>query len=87
MRQSVLLGLSALSSIGITVPVQDSPRQRLLDGLGLPANYRGLMGGKPLPFTPEPRDPNDDFIDSVGEDLEHKMNTQFCINGPNTRNV
>jgi hypothetical protein len=87
MRQSLLLGLSALSSIGTTVLVQDSPRQRLLNGLGLPANYCGLMGGKSLPFTPKPGDPNDDLVDSVGEDLDHKINTHICINGSNTRNV
>lgn len=60
----VLAGLS-LSEVGLAVPVQDSPRQRLLDGKPLPAKYR-----KTNPYTPGYRDPWDKAVDSVGEHLD-----------------
>ncbi|KAF5018734.1 hypothetical protein F66182_9269 [Fusarium sp. NRRL 66182] len=61
---------SALLGACTGVPVQDSPRQRLLNGLGLPAGYRGVTGGKTLPFTPGHKDPNDNPVDSIGDDLD-----------------
>lgn len=62
--------LAAILSLCGCVPVEDSPRQRLLKGLGLPPSYRGVTGGKTLPFTPEHRDPDDNAVDSVGEHLD-----------------
>ncbi|KAK2667474.1 Cupin 1 [Fusarium oxysporum f. sp. vasinfectum] len=62
--------LAALLDICAGVPVEDSPRQRLLKGLGLPPNYRGVTGGKKVPFTPGHRDPIDKPVDSVGDELD-----------------
>lgn len=59
----------SLGEIGLAVPVQDSPRQRLLDGKPLPAKYRTAKTGAP-PYTPGNRDPWDKPIDSVGDDLD-----------------
>lgn len=64
----LLLAVAALSELGLTIPVQDSPRQRLLDGLQLPASYR-----KPKvapPYTPGHKDPFDKAIDTVGSKLD-----------------
>lgn len=52
------------------VPVQDSPRQRLINGLPIPSNYKGVTGGGRLPFTPGHRDPNDNAVDAIGEKLD-----------------
>ena len=69
--QARLLFVSALfCHLSGAVPVQDSPRQRLLDGLGLPGNYRSVLGGGRLPFTPGHKDPLDSPVDSVGDDLD-----------------
>ena len=64
----VLLGLS-LSELGRAVPVQDSPRQRLLDGKPLPLRYRTPKTGAP-PYTPGNNDPWDRAVDAVGDDLD-----------------
>lgn len=61
---------SVLLDICAGVPVQDSPRERLLKGLGIPDNYRGVTGGKKIPFTPGDRDPYDSPVDSVGDKLD-----------------
>ncbi|KAK0737363.1 RmlC-like cupin domain-containing protein [Apiosordaria backusii] len=60
--KSLLLGAALVSSI----PVQDSPRQRLLDGKPLPAMYRS----KNPPYTPGHRDPYDSAVDAIGEGLD-----------------
>jgi hypothetical protein len=62
-----LIALGAvLGQPATAVPIQDSPRQRLLDGHGLPAKYRV----KPQnPYTPDYPDPYDSAIDSVGRKL------------------
>lgn len=70
MHAYLFFTVSALLSVCNGVPVQDSPRQRLLKGLELPAGYRGLTGGKRLPFTPGHKDSNDNPVDSVGDDLD-----------------
>lgn len=57
-----------LNELGLAVPVQDSPRQRLLDGHKLPAKYRKTK--KAPPYTPGDRDPFDNAIDSVGKKLD-----------------
>jgi quercetin dioxygenase-like cupin family protein len=54
-----------LLPVAHAVPVQDSPRQRLLDGHGLPSKYR-----TPKPYTPSHRDPYDSAVDSVGRKLD-----------------
>jgi hypothetical protein len=48
------------------VPIQDSPRQYLLDGTQLPLKY----SKKASPYTPKHRDPYDSAIDSVGGKLD-----------------
>lgn len=55
-----------LAGLGLCVPVQDSPRQRLLDGKPLPAKYRKSA----KPYTPGHRDPYDGAVDSIGRDLD-----------------
>ncbi|KAJ4189964.1 hypothetical protein NW767_011462 [Fusarium falciforme] len=70
MRYSPLLSTSLLLSFCAAVPVQDSPRERLLRGLKLPSSYNGVAGGKRLPFTPGYKDPYDNAVDSVGEKLD-----------------
>ena len=65
--KALLTGL-ALASLGLAVPVQDSPRQRLLDGKPLPAKYRKSSSAPP--YTPDHRDPYDRAVDSIGEDVD-----------------
>ncbi|KAH6854742.1 RmlC-like cupin domain-containing protein [Chaetomium sp. MPI-CAGE-AT-0009] len=64
---TALLLAAGLSDLGAAVPIQDSPRQRLLDGKPLPAKYRKST---PSPYTPEYRDPYDKAIDAIGEGLD-----------------
>lgn len=65
---SLLLVGAALSPLGLAVPVQDSPRQRLLDGHPLPSKYRNADS----PYRPGYRDPLDKAVDSIGEGLDPK---------------
>ena len=58
---------AALSDLSAAVPIQDSPRQRLLDGKPLPGKYRRSTSN---PYTPEYRDPYDRAVDSIGEKLD-----------------
>ncbi|KAK1750306.1 oxalate decarboxylase OxdC 1 [Echria macrotheca] len=59
--------LLAAAAVVDAVPVQDSPRQRLLDGKGLPSRFYQ----KPKnPYTPGFRDPLDSAVDSVGRKLD-----------------
>ncbi|TQN65992.1 Oxalate decarboxylase OxdC, partial [Colletotrichum shisoi] len=51
---------------GLAIPVQDSPRQRLLDGKGLPTKYRAASS----PYTPGHKDKYDGPVDSVGDELD-----------------
>lgn len=69
MRLSPLLalGASTLNHLASAVPVQDSPRQRLLDGKPLPARYRKANNN---PYTPGHRDPYDSAVDAIGEGLD-----------------
>jgi hypothetical protein len=60
--------LIALNESVFAVPVQDSPRQRLLDGYGLPSKYRQTK--ITTPYTPGNRDPLDKAIDAVGGQLD-----------------
>jgi hypothetical protein len=48
--------------------VQDSPRQRLLDGYELPAKYRKTNIAPP--YTPGNKDPLDRAVDAVGDNLD-----------------
>lgn len=58
-----VLGLIAPT---LAIPVQDSPRQRLLDGKGLPSKYRSSAP----PYTPGHKDKYDGPVDSVGDELD-----------------
>ncbi|KAH7409448.1 oxalate decarboxylase family bicupin [Cadophora sp. MPI-SDFR-AT-0126] len=67
--QSSLVLLSAvLLELGIAIPVQDSPRQRLLDGKPLPANLRKSKLSSP--YAPGFKDPLDKAVDAVGDKLD-----------------
>jgi len=64
-----LLLAAAAGQLASAVPVQDSPRQRLLDGKGLPNKFWKNL--KPVnPYKPGFRDPLDKAVDSVGEGLD-----------------
>jgi hypothetical protein len=65
--QLLLLG-ATLTNLCAAVPVQDSPRQRLLDGHSLPSRYRKALASSP--YGPGNEDPLDRPIDSVGDDLD-----------------
>ena len=67
-HQIFILALACQLCAGI--PVQDSPRQRLLNGLNISPEYNGVSGGAHLPFTPGHRDPYDKAVDSVGDKLD-----------------
>ncbi|KAK0656211.1 oxalate decarboxylase oxdC [Cercophora newfieldiana] len=65
---AVLLAAAAGQFVS-AVPVQDSPRQRLLDGKGLPEKFWKDL--KPAnPYKPGFRDPYDGAHDSVGKKLD-----------------
>lgn len=65
-RLLLCLALS-LNELGLAVPVEDSPRQRLLNGLPLPPNLQKSKAAPP--YTPGNKDSFDKAIDAVGEDL------------------
>jgi hypothetical protein len=65
---SKVLLFAALSGLGLAIPVQDSPRQRLLDGYELPAKYRKTDIAPP--YTPGNKDPLDRAVDAVGDKLD-----------------
>jgi hypothetical protein len=67
LSSAILVLGAALSDLASAVPVQDSPRQRLLDGKPLPAKYRK---NPPPPYTPGHRDPYDGAVDSIGKKLD-----------------
>ncbi|KAK3298738.1 RmlC-like cupin domain-containing protein [Chaetomium fimeti] len=67
LSSTALLLAVGLRDLAAAVPIQDSPRQRLLDGKPLPAKYRKST---PAPYTPEYRDPYDKAIDAIGEGLD-----------------
>ncbi len=58
---------AALSNLVAAVPIQDSPRQRLLDNKPLPAKYRKSVTN---PYTPDYHDPYDSAIDAIGKKLD-----------------
>lgn len=66
--QVFLLALACQLCAG--VPVQDSPRQRLLNGLDIASEYDSVSGGGHLPFTPGHRDPYDSPVDAIGDELD-----------------
>ena len=66
--QTTALLLVAFAELGLAVPVHDSPRQRLLNGYGLPAECRETKIAPP--YTPGHRDPLDKAIDAVGDNLD-----------------
>ena len=57
---------AALSSPVFAVPIEDSPRQWLLNGKGLPPKFRKSAA----PYTPEHRDRYDHAVDAVGKKLD-----------------
>lgn len=63
--KTAIVAVAALSELTFAVPIQDSPRQRLLDGKPLPSKYRIEN-----PYTPGYKDPYDKAVDSVGKNLD-----------------
>lgn len=63
----LILGL-ALSKSSNAVPVEDSPRQRLLNGLPLPPKFQKTKEAPP--YTPDNRDPYDRAVDPIVDKLE-----------------
>lgn len=68
LQSSLVLLSAALLELGIAIPVQDSPRQRLLDGKPLPANLRKSKLSSP--YAPGFKDPLDKAVDAVGDKLD-----------------
>ncbi len=68
LRSSLLLLGAALSELCLAVPVQDSPRQRLLNGHNLSAKYRQTKSA--TPYTPGNKNPLDKATDAVGDWLD-----------------
>lgn len=67
----VLFVSVALQELCYAIPLQDGPRQRLLDGKDLPAKYRTTAPSYIAPpYTPGHRDPYDSAVDSVGRKLD-----------------
>lgn len=64
----LLLGAS-ICQLSSAVPVEDSPRQRLLLGMDLPEKFTSRKGNAP-PYTPGNKDPLDKAIDTIGEDID-----------------
>ncbi|KAJ5980856.1 RmlC-like cupin domain-containing protein [Penicillium waksmanii] len=69
MHSTVLL-LALAGHLCSAIPVQDGPQQRLLNGLELPKSYNSVTGGGRIPFTPGHRDPYDEAVDTVGDELD-----------------
>jgi hypothetical protein len=74
MKLSTTQVLLAGAGLTAALPHMDSPRQRLLNGLGLPSKFgsssKTETPGKGVPYTPEHRDPYDRAVDAIGEDLD-----------------
>lgn len=70
MQLSNLLGAGWLAGTALAVPVQDSPRQRLLDGKPLRMPVFSAKDRNSPPYTPGHRDPDDHAIDAVGDKLD-----------------
>ena len=72
--KGVVLGLLALlSNTTLAVPVEDSPRQYLMAGMKLPPKFNGKLDRAPGPngpYTPGFKDPYDNAVDAVGDDLD-----------------
>ncbi|KAK0716903.1 oxalate decarboxylase oxdC [Lasiosphaeria miniovina] len=68
---ALLLGAALAIPLATAIPIQDSPRQRLLDGHGLPAKYRKSKAAPAPapPYTPGYRDPYDSAVDATGKHL------------------
>jgi len=68
-KSGAVLLAAAAGQLAGAIPVQDSPRQRLLDGKGLPDKFWKNL--KPAdPYKPGFRDPYDGAQDSVGKKLD-----------------
>lgn len=67
MKPSTTQLLLAGAGLTLALPHMDSPRQRLLNGLSLPSKFSNQ---NTKPYTPEHKDPNDNFVDPIGEDLD-----------------
>lgn len=66
--QKVLLLVSLAVRDSLAIPVKESPRQRLLDGLKLPSNYHKTNSAPP--YTPDHKDRFDKAVDAVGDELD-----------------
>jgi hypothetical protein len=69
LKQWLLLS-AVLSDLGSAIPIEDSPRQRLLDGKGLPASFKNKKSKGAPPYTPGNKDPLDKFVDVINDDLD-----------------
>jgi oxalate decarboxylase family bicupin protein len=58
--------VAAGAGVAFALPHLDSPQQRLLNGLELP---KRLKTNSP-PYTPGNRDPYDNFVDPIGDDVD-----------------
>ncbi|VUC22283.1 unnamed protein product [Clonostachys rosea] len=67
MKPSTTQLLLAGAGLTLALPHMDSPRQRLLNGLKLPSKFSSQDS---KPYTPGHKDPNDDYVDPIGEDLD-----------------
>ncbi|KKY31861.1 putative oxalate decarboxylase oxdc [Diaporthe ampelina] len=66
-----LLVTASLATLSQAVPHRDSPQQRLQAGLELPEKYlTSKKTSKQNPYTPDFRDPYDNKVDPVKDDLD-----------------
>ncbi|PNY29683.1 Oxalate decarboxylase OxdC [Tolypocladium capitatum] len=66
----LLLAAAGLAGLCAALPHQDSPRQRLLNGLALPDGLASKNPASGRPYTPGHRDPYDGKVDPIGDDLD-----------------
>ena len=67
----LLVAWASFTELCAALPHADSPRQRLLNGLDLPAKYGGGTSGRTgNPYTPDNKDPYDKAVDSIGDKLD-----------------
>lgn len=64
----LLLLWASASELCSAAPHFDSPRERLLRGMDIPASYKKKSTSNP--YVPGFRDPNDGAVDSVGDGLD-----------------
>lgn len=72
MKFSATQLLLAGAGLSAALPHMDSPQQRYLNGMNMPAKYlkSASSSGGSRPYTPGHRDPYDNFVDPDKEDLD-----------------